>query len=360
MDDYADGMIGAESQNQEYFMQQPSGNFLYSSNNQQSSKYDAFFVVPAGQNKMVNTFTYRVSSPHQQLVQMRPAIADYSTGVEYDEYAMSGESQSEKRIDFSRSGQQNVLCYMTNWAFYRKGDGQFVPEHLDASLCSHIIYSFASLEPDTLTIKEFDPWADIDNGLYKRTVSKNTPVLLALGGWTDSVGNKYSQLAASSSARQKFVRSTVDFLRRHGFAGLHFDWNYPVCWQSDCKKGPKTDKPNFTKLIQELGAELSKQNPPMLLGVAISGYKEVITEAYDIPVLSSTADFLTVMTYDYHGAWESQTGHVSPLYGGANDKYPQYNTDYTMVSGGFNTVVLAFGSHKTGVSRTLEKTQKWP
>lgn len=33
---------------------------------------------------------------------------------------------------------------------------------------------------------------------------------------------------------------------------------------------------------------------------------------------------------DYHGGWESETGHVSPLYGRPGDKYPQYNTDYTM------------------------------
>lgn len=33
---------------------------------------------------------------------------------------------------------------------------------------------------------------------------------------------------------------------------------------------------------------------------------------------------------DYHGGWEEETGHISPLYGRPGDKYPQYNTDYTM------------------------------
>lgn len=42
----------------------------------------------------------------------------------------------------------------------------------------------------------------------------------------------------------------ISFLRRHGFRGLHLDWNYPVCWQSDCTKGRSTDRPNFTKLVQ--------------------------------------------------------------------------------------------------------------
>jgi chitinase len=52
---------------------------------------------------------------------------------------------------------------MTNWSFYRKGDAKFVPEHIDPNLCTDIIYAFASLDPDKLIAKEFDPWTDIDN-----------------------------------------------------------------------------------------------------------------------------------------------------------------------------------------------------
>lgn len=66
------------------------------------------------------------------------------------------------------------------------------------------------------------------------------------------------------------------------------------------------------------------------MGVGISGYKEIILKSYEIEELSNAADFLTVYTYDYHGAWEKQTGHVSPLYGKPDDRYPQYNTDYTI------------------------------
>lgn len=192
-------------------------------------------------------------------------------------------------------------------------------------------------------MKEFDPWADLDNSkrprntfqpipsrlfadLYERINAVGSTTLLSLGGWTDSHGDKYSRLVSDGSARRKFVVGAISFLRRHGFKGLHLDWNYPVCWQSDCGKGRSTDRPNFTKLVQELKREFEKEDPPLLLAASISGYKEVIDVAYDLRELGEALDFISVMTYDYHGYWERRTGHVSPLYQRPSDKYPQYNT----------------------------------
>ncbi|KAJ9583495.1 hypothetical protein L9F63_022158, partial [Diploptera punctata] len=201
--------------------------------------------------------------------------------------AVESNPQNEQEEDYK------IVCYFTSWAFYRKGDAKFVPEHVDTRLCTHIIYAYASLDPEDLVIKPFDNWADMENNFYQRLTSLQRPrlhgdvkVLLALGGWTDSTGDKYSRLVSDGSSRRKFVGSV---------------------------------------LVQELSKEFRRHQPPLELAVALSGYKEVIYEAYDLQTISHHVDFMSVMTYDYHGAWEQRLGHVSPLYYRAGDEYPQYN-----------------------------------
>ena len=62
-----------------------------------------------------------------------------------------------------------VVCYFTNWAWYRQGVGKFEPEDIDADLCTHIVYGFAVLDGNKLKLKPHDSWADIDNSkLFKQ------------------------------------------------------------------------------------------------------------------------------------------------------------------------------------------------
>ncbi|KAH8272046.1 hypothetical protein KR026_004304, partial [Drosophila bipectinata] len=334
-----------------------------------SDKYAAFITSEHSNHNYPQP--YREGSPNQQLLKTVDIehlenieeLESYTVQKPYG--ALAQLSQPNLEPSYGALSQKNlnlspkVLCYMSNWAFYRKGDGHFVPENVDINLCSTIIYSFASLDPDLLTIREFDPWVDLENQFYRRVTSLNVPVMIAMGGWTDSSGDKYSRLAGDEIKRKVFASSVVSFLQRHGFSGLHFDWNYPKCWQSDCAKGPASDRPNLTMLLREVRTEFQRVNKKLMLGVAISGYKEIISEAYELPVLSDIVDYMTVMTYDYHGFWERQTGHVSPLYGSKSDKYPQYNTDYTMqlllkLGARRNKLILSIPFY--GQSFTLEKS----
>ncbi|KAK6618323.1 hypothetical protein RUM44_002775 [Polyplax serrata] len=258
-----------------------------------------------------------------------------------------------------------IVCYFTNWAWYRKMDGKFVPEHIEPRLCTHIVYSYASLDPNEFKLKPFDVNADIDNNFYDRITrlgslrnqGKKTKVLLAVGGWTDSAGDKYSKMVSDEGKRKDFVKSSIEFLKRYRFSGLHLDWVYPKCWQSNCNKGPDSDMENFSKLLKELNKEFKKQQPSLTLAAAISGYREVIDAGYDMASISRVVDFMSIMTYDYHGAWEKRTGHISPLYYRSGDSFPRFNTNYTMeylVAKGADRSKLLVGIPFYGQSFTLK------
>lgn len=91
------------------------------------------------------------------------------------------------------------------------------------------MYGFAVLDYSELTIRTHDSWADIDNRFYERVAKlkeKGVTVSLALGGWNDSQGDKYSRLVRSAAARKKFVKQALNFVEKYGFGGLVISLQY--------------------------------------------------------------------------------------------------------------------------------------
>lgn len=78
----------------------------------------------------------------------------------------------------------------------------------------------------------FDFYVFLD--FYKKVVeykSKGIKVLIAIGGWNDSLGDKYSRLVNNPEAISRFVTNVIEFIEKWGFDGLDLDWEYPKCWQ---------------------------------------------------------------------------------------------------------------------------------
>lgn len=65
-------------------------------------------------------------------------------------------------------------------------------------------------------------------------------------------------------------------------------------------------------LLRELKEALQPNG--LLLTVAVAAGRSVIDAAYDIPGIASYVDLANVMTYDFHGTWETYTHHQSGLY----------------------------------------------
>ena len=155
---------------------------------------------------------------------MQEDIYDF---IQLDEYL-----QNRARIvDRVEKRDVKSMCYFTNWSSKRSGIGKYSPIDIESNQCTHIIYSNAVLDDKELVIKMEN---DIDADLYNKVMtlkSKGVKVLIALGGWNESSGDKYSRLVADPSARKRFVKSVLEFIEEHGFDGLDMNWEYPVCWQ---------------------------------------------------------------------------------------------------------------------------------
>ncbi|XP_068221164.1 chitinase-3-like protein 1 isoform X2 [Palaemon carinicauda] len=260
-----------------------------------------------------------------------------------------------------------VVCYFSSWARYRPGDGMFDVDNIDPFLCTHIVFAFTGLSNHTWEIEVLDPWNELcpdePGGNYcafKRTVAlkKYNPdlkVVIAIGGWNEG-SEDYSVMAASPQKRSIFVTSVTRFLRKYGFDGLDFDWEYP-----SLRGGAPQDKENFVLLSRELRQEFNKYNPPYLLTGAFAAGKDKIDIAYDLPALIEAYDFFHIMAYDYHGAFEDFTHHNAPLCGHPLDEqdelFPYYNVMYTMeyyLSLGLPKEKLVLGTATYGRCYTLD------
>lgn len=152
------------------------------------------------------------------------------------------------------------MCYLTNWSHRRPGAGKFVPEDIDPTLCTHIVYSFATLknyllaeesEKDTemyerlIALRNKNP--DIKVGSYFSyilididtfdTYFNTRPryisivlmifqILLAIGGWAFG-STPFKELTSNTFRMNQFVYEAIEFLREYKFDGLDVDWEYP-------------------------------------------------------------------------------------------------------------------------------------
>ncbi|KAF4529059.1 hypothetical protein B566_EDAN006080 [Ephemera danica] len=228
------------------------------------------------------------------------------------------------------AGQQRVVCYYTNWSVYRPGNAKFSPQNINPYLCTHLIYAFGGLTKEN-SLKPFDKYQDIEQGGYAKfnglkTYNKQLKTLLAIGGWNEG-STRFSPLVADDERRVEFVKNVVRFLRQNNFDGLDLDWEYPAFRDG----GKPRDRANYAKLVQELRAEFDRESSKtgrvrLLLTMAVPAGTDYVDKGYDIPSLNRDLDFMNILSYDYHSAFEPVVNHHAPLYSGG-DPDNEYNYD---------------------------------
>lgn len=181
-----------------------------------------------------------------------------------------------------------IVCNFNNQAWYRPDNRKYTPEHIDRTLCTHIVYNTAVLDPVTLKIKIGDPLVDIQNGFYKRITEfkkAGIPVLISIGGNGDATGDTYSRMLQNPKARNQFIVDAVKFIKKYNFDGMEYHAEFPACWRTDCYSSEDANEIHHLTYLARKLSEVFKPHG-YLLSIVVSPLKNVIPLAYDVPELS--------------------------------------------------------------------------
>ena len=237
-----------------------------------------------------------------------------------------------------------VIGYYASWQWYDRG--QFAkPSNMNFSKVTRVNYAFFQSDNDG-NIYGTDSWADpnilfgpydynpppdapqycshdgpnvincathsYDEGLISLIHQVNHEIWPSIGGW--SLSSTYPVLAANSISREHFANECVSLIQDYNFDGIDIDWEYPGFEEHE---GTSEDGINFNLLLQEIRNKLDdltkKTGKSYGLSAAVSCDPQQIMK-YDVTFISNILTEINVMTYDFHGAWDSTTGVNAPLY----------------------------------------------
>jgi chitinase len=221
-----------------------------------------------------------------------------------------------------------VVGYFTEWGVY---DRNYHVAEIPAAKLTHINYAFAKIvdgecalfDVNAATEKAYQgdkPERGALSGSFNQLLQlkKKHPhlkTLISVGGWT--LSGPFSDVAANEESRTRFAKSCVAFIRKYGFDGVDIDWEYPVGGGKEGNKTRKEDKTNFTLLLAELRRQLDvagkTDKKQYLLTIAASaGLRNI--DNLEIDKIHKHLDWINVMTYDFHGAWDRTTHFNAPLF----------------------------------------------
>lgn len=230
--------------------------------------------------------------------------------------------------------QYKKVGYFSSWSTY----SNFQVSNIDASQLTHIHYAFANISEAGEMILG-DSWADVEKSfpgdLTTQPIKGNfnqflklkqqyphLKTVISVGGWSWS--GKFSDVALTEQSRTIFANSAVQFIVKYGFDGIDIDWEYPVAGGLSGNIQRPEDKQNFTlllkKLRETLNAQSAKDGKEYSLSIA-AGAGKAYANNTELNLLHPYVDYIQLMTYDFHGSWDTITGLNAPLYRDPESKF---------------------------------------
>lgn len=139
----------------------------------------------------------------------------------------------------------------------------------------------------------------------------------AIGGWTLS-GN-FSTNLDDAAGREVFTQSILDHLEYYDFfSTVDFDWEYPGGGGLATNASSPQDGGNLALTLQLLDQKLAsfeqRTGRDIEISIATAGGADKLANL-NLQGIDPYVDFYNVMAYDFHGGWESKTGHQAAMTG---------------------------------------------
>lgn len=244
---------------------------------------------------------------------------------------------------------KKVVGYFPNYAIDSDAHEHFNITDLQWDKLTHVQYAFACVNKETFEIEAGDVKNDIENkfegqtfvhdgqviemdptlGYYGQfnlmhTLKKmhpNVTVLISTGGWGSSEGLWYA--TQNESTMRTFSKSAVEFIRKYGFDGIDIDFEFPsetplsgnyTDFTESIRAGISDRYVQFIKILSEdLSAAAKEDGKYYWLTSAVSASSWVLGGQTNSDFLDYL-DFVSIMSYDYHGGWNNYVENQANLY----------------------------------------------
>ncbi|BFZ21707.1 hypothetical protein BsWGS_24746 [Bradybaena similaris] len=188
-------------------------------------------------------------------------------------------------------------CVFNSEAGQRTNMAKFTIADIDFDLCTHYIYSHASLDPVNRKVAAVDPSAEtIPFGLYdqfnnaKRYFPK-IRTLLTVGGPGETFNLLFKRLFMNDIDVHFFAHNAVEFMRDKRFNGINIYWDAEPTSQA---------KYIYTRLLRALRIAIRtdvSSYTKLLLTISAQAYVGYVSLVYDVPEIESLVDYVIVMAY---------------------------------------------------------------
>ncbi|QCO88039.1 chitinase [Vibrio neocaledonicus] len=322
----------------------------------------------------------------------RPDGLYQTTGVDVPYCSIYDEEGREK---MGADHPRRVIGYFTSWRAGDDPQSTYLVKDIPWEQLTHINYAFVSIgsdgkvnvgdvnDPNNPATGKTWPGVEVDPALgfkghfgalatYKQKHDVKT--LISIGGWAETGGHfdtngdrvadggfytmtTNADGSINHAGIEKFATSAVEMMRQYKFDGLDIDYEYPT---SMAGAGNPYDKDfmeprrqylwasyqELMKVLREkLDAASAQDGIHYMLTIAApsSGYLLRGMETFDV---TKYLDYVNIMSYDLHGAWNDHVGHNAALFDtGKDSELAQWNVYGTAAYGGIGYLNTDWAYH---------------